>query len=226
MRKLMSVLLVIALLCAPALADRSSIHWNDDFLAKYRNDPEVNQLIGVQGTIGAEARVLMYEKSYVNDIPVWTETLNCEAYIGRNGLTAFKAEGDGMTPIGDFGILTAFGIKENPGTKLPYIPVTEDLYCCGDETAYNQIISIDEYPHDCANGEQLIYYSPEYNYAFFLDYNSECEMGKGSAIFFHVRGPKPYTGGCVAVSEEDMLKIITTIEPTARVIINYMPNGH
>ena len=61
--------------------------------------------------------------------------------------------------------------------------VTDDIYCC-EEDYYNKMLSIKEYPHDC-KGEHLIDYTPEYNYGFFLDYNSEGEKGKGSAIFFH-----------------------------------------
>ena len=51
-------------------------------------------------------------------------------------------------------------------------------------------------------------YVPEYNYGLFLDYNNECIPGAGSAIFFHCKGLKPYTGGCIAVDEESMAEIL------------------
>ena len=132
-------------------------------------------------------------------------------------------EGDHKTPIGDFGITTAFGIKENPGTALPYIDVDENTYCCGDENFYNQMIDISEHPHDCADGEHIIDYSPEYNYGIFIDYNKDGTPGLGSAIFFHCAGANTYTGGCIAVSEENMLTILKALDINARIIIDYIP---
>lgn len=183
----------------------------------YRNDPAVRQLIIVQAVHSGEAQLLLYEKSEVEGSSVWTETLRCEALIGVNGLGKTK-EGDGKTPVGDFGILTAFGIKPDPGTALPYLQVDENTYCCGDAAYYNQLIDAKALHHDCT-GEHLIDYSPEYNYGIFLDYNKERTPGKGSAIFLHGMGAKPYTAGCVAVSEENMVTILKSLQSGARLII-------
>ncbi len=198
-----------------------SVSWRVDTTSKYLNDEKVNSLIAVKGTRGHEANVMLFEKSVENGKTIWTETLCCDAFIGKEGLGKTK-EGDNKTPIGDFGIITAFGIKQNPGTKLPYVDVTEDIYCCGEKDFYNQIIDIKEHPHQC-EGEHLIDYTPEYNYGFFVDYNKEGEAGKGSAIFFHCRGANTYTGGCIAVSEENMIKILKTVDSGTRIIIDYMP---
>ena len=198
-----------------------SIQWRVDTTGKYLNDSSVNSVIAVRCTEGHEASVMLFEKSVIGDKNIWTETLECYAYIGKEGLGKTK-EGDNKTPVGDFGITTAFGIKPNPGTALPYIDVTDDIYCCGDKEAYNQMIDIRELPHKC-EGEHLIEYTPEYNYGFFIDYNKEGEVGKGSAIFFHCRGANTYTGGCVAVSEENMVKILNAIDSNTRIIIDYLP---
>lgn len=138
------------------------------------------------------------------------EVLTTDAYIGRNGMGKTR-EGDGKTPVGTFGIITAFGLKENPGTPLPYLDITPDTWCCGDEHFYNRIIDIKQHPHDC-KGERMADYSPEYNYGFFIDYNSECEPGRGSAIFFHCKGSKPYTAGCVAIDEDKMIELLRQID--------------
>ena len=199
-----------------------SIHWRVDTTGKYLNDANVKQIVTVQCDDKCGARVKMFEKTTVGEKNIWTETLSCDGIIGLEGLGKTK-EGDNKTPIGDFGILTAFGIKPNPGTKLPYVDVTPDTYCCGDEEYYNKIINAAELSHECPNGEHLIDYTPEYNYGLFIDYNKECEPGKGSAIFFHCAGANTYTGGCVAVSEENMVKIMNTLEPGARIIIDYIP---
>ena len=181
----------------------------------------MQQLIIVQAAHSGEAQLLLYEKSESNGSSVWTEALRCDALIGVNGLGKTK-EGDGKTPVGDFGILTAFGIKPDPGTALPYLQVNENTYCCGDEAYYNQIIDAKVLHHDCT-GEHLIDYCPEYNYAIFLDYNKEGIPGKGSAIFLHCKGAKPYTGGCVAVSEENMVTILRSLQYGARILIHDDP---
>ena len=182
-------------------------------MLKLEYDNTVNQVVEVRYKSGSEASVILW----CREGDKWSGKLECDALVGVNGMGKTR-EGDGKTPVGDFGITTAFGIKPNPGTSLPYIEVTDDLWCCGDEVAYNRMISIKEHPHKCS-GEHIIEYQPHYNYAFFLDYNKEGAPGLGSAIFFHCFGTKPYTGGCVAVSEDDMKKILAALEPGARVVI-------
>lgn len=221
------LLSMVICLCGCTAAEKETkveptIHWTEDFTMKYQEDPDVNQLIAVQYTGGYDAKIQLFEKSVVEGKNVWTKTLTCDGIVGKNGLGKTK-EGDLKTPIGDFGVTTAFGIKENPGTSMPYIDVTEDTYCCADENYYNQIIDISEHPHDCSDGEHMITYSPQYNYGMFLDYNKEGEPGKGSAIFFHCFGANPYTGGCIAVSEEDMMTILKSVDEGVRVVIDYMP---
>ena len=57
------------------------------------------------------------------------------------------------------------------------------------------------------------------NYSFFFDLNKECVIGKGTAIFFHCFGKDKCTDGCVAVAEENMVKIMQAVDMGARVII-------
>ena len=182
-------------------------------LEKYRSDDAVGELVFVRYQGGSTAQVQLYIKKETG----WEEALHCRGYVGYNGIDKQK-EGDKRTPTGDFGILTAFGIKSNPGTVLPYIKVTSDLYCCADEEFYNKIVSKKEMHHKCT-GEHLINYKPCYNYGLFLDYNSECEYGKGSAIFMHCFGSNKYTHGCVAVSEKNMKTILTALHEGARICI-------
>ena len=233
MKKFLSFVLLACLmltLCACGASDEPtvetkaepSIHWRKDTTGKYLNDDSVKQIITVQATTGSNAVVKLFEKTVEGDRNIWTETLCCDAFIGKEGLGKTK-EGDNKTPIGDFGIITAFGIKDDPGTSLPYIKADENTYCCGDSNFYNQMIDISEHPHDCADGEHIIDYTPEYNYGIFVDYNKEGTPGLGSAIFFHCAGANTYTGGCIAVSEENMLKILKTVDSGARIIIDYMP---
>ena len=56
----------------------------------------------------------------------WEEVIKTDAYIGKNGMTANKIEGDGKTPSGKFGIGVAFGTHEKIG-KLEYKKIPEDI---------------------------------------------------------------------------------------------------
>lgn len=184
------------------------------YTEQYADSALVHQLIVVKRTKGSDAVVYLLEKGDKK----WHEKICCDAYIGKEGVGKTR-EGDMKTPLGDFGILTAFGILPNPGTSLPYVDVTDDVYCCGDSLYYNQLIYLSEHPHDCTDGEHLIDYVPEYNYGFFPDYNKECIVGKGSAIFFHCKGKKTYTAGCVAVDEDKLAEILRCVDAHARLII-------
>lgn len=186
---------------------------------QYADSSKVNQLVFVCWyNHESDAEIMMYER----DGRKWKETLACPGFIGRNGLSANRHAGDKTTPIGDFGIVESFGLKENPGTSLPYFVVEDHHWCCGDSVAYNRIIDIRDCPHHC-EGEHLIDYDPAYNYSIFFDFNKECVLGKGSAIFFHCYSSRRYTSGCVAVSEDDMKKIMMSVDMGARIIIQDFP---
>ena len=186
--------------------------WNQ-LLETYENDSSVNQLIFVQYQGGSNAQVILYEKQNGS----WKEDFSCQGYVGGNGIDKVK-EGDRKTPTGVFGFTKAFGIKDNPGAKLPYTKLNPYLYWCGDKQWYNTLVDVRETPHECS-GEHLISYVPHYNYVLAIDYNPECIFGKGSAIFLHCTGSNPYTGGCVAVSESNMIRIMQTVDKGAKICI-------
>ena len=84
---------------------------------------------------------------------------------------------------------------------------------------YNRIIDTVAAHHSC-KGEDMFHTAPQYNYGMALDFNAACSYPDGSAIFFHCKGPKPYTGGCIAVDEPFLRQILTTAHPGLRVIIH------
>ena len=185
----------------------------DDILDSYQNDASINQLLFVKYTGGSKAKVILYNK----DNGKWKKILSCSGEVGKNDIDK-QREGDKKTPTGIFNLTHGFGIKKNPGTKVPYVKVNSNLYWCGDQNYYNQLIDITEKPHHCT-GEHLIDYTQCYAYGMFLDYNKECTLGKGSAIFLHCKGNSGYTAGCVAVSQENMIKILRSVEPGAKICI-------
>ncbi len=185
----------------------------DRLLDEYQDDAKTNQLVFVKYTGGSDATVQMYVKSGKK----WKRIVNCSAYVGKNGIDKAR-QGDMRTPTGTFSLTQAYGIKDDPGAKLPYVKVDENLYWCADENYYNQLIDIREKPHSCS-GEHLIDYAPNYYYGMFLDYNKENEYKKGAAIFLHCTGPKVYTAGCIAVSQANMIKIIQNAGDGAKICI-------
>ena len=183
---------------------------------KYRSNAKVTELLEVRYLGGVRATVVVRKKSG----SAWETALSCSGYVGSAGIGQAH-EWVARTPEGDFGITSAFGINDDPGSTLPYVKVTSALYWCGDRSYYNQLVNIYEHPHDCA-GEHLIDYSPHYNYGLFFDYNTNpVRYGAGSAFFVHCTGPGSTsgTGGCIAVSQSNMIKIIRLLHYGARVCI-------
>ena len=202
------------------VSDRQSYGYRngDAYLRKYHNDKSVSHLILVEQAKNAisTGTLTLMSKNSTND---WEEKLQCTAYLGANGLGK-KQEGDKKTPSGDYGFLMAFGAKDDPGSVIPYTKLTESMYLCGDKEYYNQFIDTSKIRHKCSdNSEHLIRYIPQYNYALILDYNKDNVYGKGSAIFLHCFGNYPYTLGCISIAEENMIKILKTIDTTARICI-------
>ncbi len=122
----------------------------------------------------------------------WTCVYCSYAGYGRNGLLEDRREGDGTTPVGDFALPLAFGIRENPGTALPW---------------------------------KLASYDPQYRYAVFIAYNADPFIpGKGSAIFLHVKNDADWkTAGCVSVTEKNMIRLLQSLRPGARMLIVKKP---
>lgn len=185
-----------------------------EILEKYRSAEKVEQVMLCQYLGESRAEFELWLKGGNG---IWHKALRCPAFVGRAGVGR-AAENDSKTPLGDFGMVSAFGIKPDPGAKLSYIHVDEHTWCCGDEVAYNRIIDLREHPHNC-RGEHLIDFAPEYNYGIFFDYNPEGRVGLGFAIFLHCMGDKPYTGGCIAVDEDSMRKILCSVDEHARLCI-------
>ena len=181
---------------------------------KYLEDDDVKQILEVKYTGGTKAKVVLRAKSGSG----WKTAVSCKGYVGKRGVGKTR-EGLARTPAGDFEITAAFGIKGDPGAKLDYVKVTRSMYWCGDRKYYNQLIDIEECPHDC-KGEHLIDCKPYYNYGLFFDYNTDpVRYGKGSAFFVHCKGGEPYTEGCIAVSRSNMVKIIRKVSDGARICI-------
>ena len=153
----------------------------------------------------------------------YEKLFSCPAVIGKNG-PGKQSEGDNKTPLGTWIIGNAYGIAENPESKVKFTRITDDMYWCttgSNEKKYNTLI----YKSDCPNNnyskdEHLIDYPIRYKYLLDIGYNKACAPYAGSAIFLHCwKTPETPTGGCVAISVENMVKVLKTITPGTLVTI-------
>lgn len=146
-------------------------------------------------------------------------------YIGKNGITQNKEEGDKKTPLGLYKIGPAFGTKEL-NINYPYLTITKNSYFVDDINSafYNNWVELGDIPiHGYSyvtnsdkitwnSAEHLIDYPIAYELGLIIEYNMENTIkGKGSAIFCHIKN-KDYTEGCIAINKNDMEYIINWLD--------------
>lgn len=149
------------------------------------------------------------------------------AAFGSGGVrpAAEREAGDGTTPLGNFGLVHAFGAGAPTGTKMPYRRTTPCSYWIGDKTQsdYNR------WREDCAipaavkdKSEDLYYYSNlstqrQYRQAVVMDFNYAAQKsegpGSGSAIFLHYSS-SGRTLGCVGLmNDAELTRTLRWLDP-------------
>lgn len=213
------ICLVLLLCCWSTAALAAPSRW-DGLLAKYQKSKQVRQLIFVQQVGQSRAKVLLYSQDS-KEKNGWRCLYTADAVLGENGLGK-EQEGDLKTPLGIYGCVTAAGFAENPGTSLPYLHMDEHTFCSEEPRYYNRLQDDRLVPIpadvDYMNDGGLL----SFTYSLQLDYNKSCEPGRGSYIFLHCLPEgmdSDSTSGCVALSTEDMKKILQLSEPGVLVCI-------
>lgn len=175
-----------------------------------------DRIITVTVPNGSKGTLCLYAKTDNNR---WNRIMDVPCTVGRNGLYKTR-EGDGKTPCGSFNLGTAFGILDNPGAGIGYIKVDENYYWVDDPNSvyYNKLVNINEVSRDWQSAEHLIDIAPEYYYAVDTGYNSECNPGKGSAIFIHCYAGSA-TGGCIAIDTDSMITLLQNVTENTSVVI-------
>lgn len=153
----------------------------------------------------------------------YESVFECPALVGKNG-PGKQSEGDTKTPLGTWKIGEAYGIAEDPGSIVKYTQITDDMYWCATGSngkKYNTLLYKSDDPNnDYSEDEHLMDYPIRYKYLLDMGYNKAGAPYAGNAIFLHCwKTPDTPTGGCVAVSEESMVKILQTITPGTSVTI-------
>lgn len=180
-------------------------------------------IVAADGMSKSTAKVSMHERDKNGN---WIQIFSVDGLVGKYGMVADKdrTEGCKKTPIGVYTFNKAFGIAKDPGCAIGYTKVTKDLYWSGDQRKgmqYNKMVSIKDYPKlDKKKSEHLIDFTKPYQYCLNINFNKECKLGKGSAIFLHCTGNTKYTSGCVSIPKSTMLKVMKRVKPGCVVIIN------
>lgn len=183
----------------------------EDQNATFDANAKKGQLLEVYDVHGSQATARLT----IDDEVIFVTSVD----IGKNGIVK-KGEGDFKTPTGTLHVLKAFGVKANPGTKFPYINVTPTTYACDDNCEYyNKIIDVSKVKHKC-HGEEMYKLVPQYNYGLTTDFNAACHWPDGSNIFIHCKGPRRYTGGCIAFDEAKMIEILRRCDTSLLVRIS------
>ena len=171
------------------------------------------------------------KKMFVYENKMLIKIIN-DVCIGKNGVANFKEarEGDGKTPLGLYNLGVSFGVHDLD-IQYPYIKISSNSYWVDDADSkyYNNFVEVGGAVNTFGysyianlrdrkfnSAEHLIDYKKQYEYAVFVEFNSSNQIdesgkgnGIGSAIFLHCHGDKGYTGGCIAISKEDMLWILS-----------------
>ena len=196
-----------------------------DWVVQLPEAETVDQLFVVAAYDTSTAWISLHQK---DEDGTWQTVMTTPGYIGKAGLGKTR-EGDAKTPTGTFGFDAAFGIAEDPGCAIPYTQVDDDTYWSGDVREghhYNEMVSIADIPDlDTDASEHIIDYTREYQYCLNLDFNKDCVPGAGSAVFVHCLGArKPYTGGCIAMPQDQMLVLMQNVLPECVVVIDSLEN--
>jgi D-alanyl-D-alanine dipeptidase/L,D-peptidoglycan transpeptidase YkuD (ErfK/YbiS/YcfS/YnhG family) len=174
-------------------------------------------------SLAEESKNAAIIKAYRKTGTDWALRFETTGYLGKNGVSADKREGDGKTPSGVYTFGRAFGTADDPGSTMPYTKVTEnDVWVDDPKSArYNQWASKNDPDADWESAEHLIKFPKAYKYAIAINYNTNPVIpGLGSAIFLHCSTGGP-TAGCVSAPEAAMIFFMSFIDSETR--LTYSP---
>jgi L,D-peptidoglycan transpeptidase YkuD (ErfK/YbiS/YcfS/YnhG family) len=224
------LLAVIACLCLPAFfggaAEKDLNVIAEDAAKELRVIegvfPDSSQVILVTraGASASDARLWAFEM----DEDQWKPVLKpVPAMIGRNGFapSGEKREGDGRTPPGVYSLGFAFGYGPKIDSAMPYRQMTLSDIWVDDPSSpdYNRLKKRGD--TKAKSFEDMVLPDDRYKYGIVIRYNMDPVVpAHGSAIFLHTwKDPKTPTSGCVAISEEGILKLLKWLDPRKRPVI-------
>ena len=183
----------------------------------------LNNTYNLWGVINIDNKIyVLVKEGNIGILKFPKYNIETTAYIGKNGLTSEKKEGDTKTPIGEFelGIILGMHLKAKNTNGLKYMQITKDMYWVDDSKSkfYNTLVNMSEVKQDWNSAEHLIDYPIQYEYLIEIKTNPNNIPGKGSAIFLHCTNNRP-TAGCIAVDKQTMEIIIENINEQTKIEI-------
>lgn len=182
--------------------------------------PEVQQVLYVRSS-GSKATLTLSE--WVDG--EWQDIFSAPAYIGKNGISYNKVEGDRCTPAGEFNILYYLAVDENYDSRLNFHPVCRgDIWVFDpDSSRYNTLqVSGSNADWDSALTEDMYAKFTEGNSVacIMFDYNGDggLEPGvrnMGSDLFIDGVGPKGSIDngyGDIKISAADMNRLLSYLD--------------
>lgn len=167
--------------------------------------------------------VKIFYASADHQIAIGSNIVPCA--MGKGGVLPSdqKREGDGASPIGVWPIRYVFYRPDRlqaPETKLPLVALSPDDGWCDapDHPLYNQRVKL---PFETSH-EKLWRDDHVYDLIGVLGHNDDPVVPKmGSAVFLHLARPDySPTEGCVAVTLENMLRILRLAEADSAISIS------
>ncbi|MBC2883855.1 L,D-transpeptidase [Ochrobactrum sp. CM-21-5] len=146
-----------------------------------------------------------------------------ECALGKGGISAFKREGDGATPLARMRLLYGYrrGDKGSlPSSPLPFGRIRPlDGWCdAPGNPNYNRPVRL-----PCKVSHEMMWRRDDlYDVCLVMDWNITLRRrGCGSAIFFHLARPgyQP-TEGCIALKRADMARLLPHL--TDRTVIRVL----
>lgn len=147
--------------------------------------------------------------------------------LGKNGVAynGTKVEGDGKTPSGSFPLRQIYYRNDKgilpPSSPLPVFATKPRDCWCDDINItefYNRYV---ECPVTYSHELLWMTDSQVYDLLAVIGYNdSPPEVGKGSAIFFHVTESYAATAGCVAMALMDLEWVLNHIDESTVMMIH------
>ena len=138
-----------------------------------------------------------------------------------------KREGDNKSPAGVFRLRLVFGrASKNPGTRMPYLPLTKNIVAVDDPRSRHYNTLVDESKvetRDWHSAEQMILSDHRYDWGITVEHNVPPVPGAGSCIFLHVWKNRLPTAGCTAMAESNLLDIIRRLDPDRVPLLVQMP---
>ena len=141
--------------------------------------------------------------------------------IGKSGIKKNKREWDKATPQGIFSLGKLYYRSDRLkkiNTKLSCKKIKKNMGWCNDprSSKYNKEVNRKK----IKNSEKLFRQDYKYNALIIINYNSKpIKKNRGSAIFIHLTKDYKPTAGCVAVEQNDFLKLAKIINNKTKIKI-------